>query len=67
LGFYQVFLLFPLQKKRLREFEEIEISSKALAVTVNNKEEISEDFCLDFIQEFSLGFDENDWWWKLDI
>jgi hypothetical protein len=39
-GFYQVFLLFPLRKcKRLREFEEIEISSKAVNVTANNKEE----------------------------
>ncbi len=40
--FYQVFLLFPLRKcKRLREFEEIGISSKAVNVTVNNKEENS--------------------------
>ncbi len=38
--------------KRLRDFEEIEISSKAAEVTVNNKEENSEDFCLDFVQEF---------------
>ncbi len=37
--FYQVFLLSPWQKrsKRFREFEEIEISSKAVDVTVNNK------------------------------
>jgi hypothetical protein len=40
--------------KRLREFEEIEISSKAVEVTVNNKEENSKDFCLDFVQEFGL-------------
>ncbi len=56
--FYQVFLLSHLQKfrncKRLHEFEEIEISSKAVKVTVNNKEENSEDFCLDFFQEFGL-------------
>ncbi len=32
----------------------IEISSKAVEVTVNNKEENSEDFCLDFVQECSL-------------
>jgi hypothetical protein len=38
--------------KRLREFEEIEISSKAAEVTVNNKAKNSEDFCLDFVQEF---------------
>ncbi len=41
--FYQVFLLYPLPRncKRLLEFEEIEISSKAIEVTVNNKEENS--------------------------
>jgi hypothetical protein len=27
---------------------------KAVEVTVNNKEENSEDFCLDFVQEFGL-------------
>jgi hypothetical protein len=40
--------------KRLRVFEEIEISSKAVEVSVNNKEENSQDFCLDFVQEFGL-------------
>jgi len=57
--FYQVFLLSPLQCttimnsrncKRMRD-EEIEISRQ---VTLNSKEEISEDFCLDFVQELSL-------------
>jgi hypothetical protein len=53
--FYQVFLLFPVRKcKRLREFEEIEISSKAVNVTVNNKEENSDNFCLGFTQKFGL-------------
>jgi hypothetical protein len=37
--FYQVFLLSPLQKlKRLRGIEEIEISSKVVVVTVEEKE-----------------------------
>jgi hypothetical protein len=66
--FYHIFLLSPLQctveklkrfcefeEKRLREFEEIETQGKAVEVTVNSKEENSEDFCLDFVQEFSLG------------
>ncbi len=40
--FYQVFLLYLYRNcKRLREFEEIEISRKAVEVTVNNKEENS--------------------------
>ncbi len=38
--------------KRLREFDKIEISNKVAEVTVNNKAENSEDFCLDFVQEF---------------
>ncbi len=29
--------------------------SKAVEVTVNNKEENSSDFCLDFFHEFGLG------------
>ncbi len=37
--------------KRLREFEEEKID---IEVTVNKKEENSEDFCLDFVQEFGL-------------
>jgi hypothetical protein len=37
--FYQVFLVSVRNCKRLREFEKIEISSKAVEVTVNNKEE----------------------------
>jgi len=45
---FSSFLLYR-NCKRLREFEEIEISSKAVDVTVNNKEENSEDFCLDFV------------------
>ncbi len=38
----------------LHEFEEIEISSKAAEVTVNNREDSSEDFCLGFDQKFGL-------------
>jgi hypothetical protein len=49
--FYQVssFLLYR-NCNRLHEFEEIEISSKAVKVTVINKveKEKSSDFCLDF-------------------
>jgi hypothetical protein len=54
-GLYQVssFLLYR-NCKRLREFEEIEILSKAVEVTVDNKEENSSDFCLDFVEEFGL-------------
>jgi hypothetical protein len=40
--------------ERLRKFEVIEISSKVVEVTVNNKEENSYNFCLDFVQEFGL-------------
>ncbi len=45
-------------RKRLREFEEIrgcvslkkyKSQGKAVEVTVNSKEENSEDFCLDFV------------------
>ncbi len=52
---FSSFLLYR-NCKRLREFEEREISSKAVevTVTVNNKEENSHDFCLDFVQEFGL-------------
>jgi hypothetical protein len=46
---FSSFLLYR-NCKRLREFEEKEISSKAFEVTVNNKEENSKDFCLDFVQ-----------------
>jgi hypothetical protein len=63
--FYQGFLLSPLQctlmhyrnYKRLREFEEIEISrqSSSLEVTLNSKEENSSEFSLDFVQEFGLS------------
>jgi hypothetical protein len=35
----------------LRDFEEKEITGKAVEVTVNNKKENS---CLDFVQEFGL-------------
>ncbi len=53
---YQIFLLSPYRNcNRLREFEEIEISSKAVEETVNKKEENSEDFCQNFVQEFSLS------------
>jgi hypothetical protein len=40
--------------KRLHVFEEIEISGKAVAVTVNNRVENSYDFCLDLVREFGL-------------
>jgi hypothetical protein len=40
--------------KRLREFEEIKSEGKAVEVTVNSMEENSEEFCLDFVQEFCL-------------
>ncbi len=55
--FYIRFSSFLLYRNcnRLREFEEIEISSKAVEETVNNKEENSEDFCQDFVQEFGLS------------
>ncbi len=36
----------------LCEFEEIEVLSKAVEVTVDKKEENSYDFCLNFIQGF---------------
>jgi hypothetical protein len=56
--FYQVsFFLLYRNGKRLREFEEIGVLSKAIEMTVNNKEE---KFCLNFVQEFSLRlFDPN--------
>ncbi len=45
LVFYQVSSLLPYRNsKRLRDFEEIEISSKAAEVTVNNKKINSEEF-----------------------
>jgi hypothetical protein len=50
---FSSFLLYR-NCKRLREFEEIGISSKAVEVTVNNKDENFYDFCLDFVQEFGL-------------
>jgi len=55
MAFYKFssFLLYR-NYKRLHKFEEIEISNKAVEVTVNNKEENSEDFCRDFVQEFDL-------------
>jgi hypothetical protein len=55
--FYIRFSSFLLYRNynRLREFEELEISSKAAEETVNNKEKNSEDFCQDFVQEFSLS------------
>ncbi len=40
--------------KRLREFEEIEISRQMGEVTVNSKEENTYYFCLDFVQELGL-------------
>jgi hypothetical protein len=46
---FSFFLLYR-NCKRLREFEELEISSKAVELAVNNKEKKSSDFCLDFVQ-----------------
>ncbi len=43
----------------MRAFEKIEVSSKAVEVTVNNKEENSEDFYPDFVQEFCLTTGHN--------
>jgi hypothetical protein len=45
--------VFPPFYKRLREFEEIEISMQSCR-GLNNKEENSYDFCLNFVQEFGL-------------
>jgi hypothetical protein len=39
----------------LREFEEKKSQVKAVEVTVNSKDENSEDFYLDFFLEFGLG------------
>ncbi len=52
---YSSFLLYR-NCKRLREFEEMEISRQSctVEVTVNSKEESSSDFFLDFVQEFGL-------------
>jgi hypothetical protein len=52
---FSSFLLYR-NCKRLREFEEIEISSKAVEVlkTVNKKEENCQNICLNFVQEFGL-------------
>jgi hypothetical protein len=49
--FYQVSFLLYKKCKRLREFEGIKFSSKAVEVTANNKEE---NFCLGFVQQFDL-------------
>jgi hypothetical protein len=57
--FYQVFLISPLQCKvetvrgcvSLKKYKS---QGKAVEVTVNSKDENSQDFCLDFIQEFGL-------------
>jgi hypothetical protein len=51
---FSSFLLYR-NCKRLSEFEYIEISSKSVDVTMNNKEEHSEDFYLDFVQKFGLA------------
>jgi hypothetical protein len=59
--FHQVFLLSPLQCKGNWSVETVKgcvslkkykSQGKAVEVTVNSKEE---DFCLDFVQEFSLA------------
>jgi hypothetical protein len=50
---FSSFLLYR-KCKRLHEVEDIEISSKAVEVTVNNKEGNSEEFYLDFVLEFGL-------------
>ncbi len=61
--FYQVFLLYSVQLpksrncKRLREFEEIEISRPSCGgdcETMNSKDEKSWNLFLDFVREFGL-------------
>ncbi len=68
---FSSFLLYS-NCKRLCEFEEIEISSKVVSMTVNNKKENSLDFCLNFVQEFGLRVtvnskEENSWDFCLDF
>jgi hypothetical protein len=72
-GFSIRFSSFFLYRKRncmrLREFEETEISSKAVdivEVTVNNKEQNSYDFCLDFVQE-SASVILREWFFAGDV
>ncbi len=71
---FSSFLLYSVQSlnckncMRLCEFEEIGIARQSevrfavsevrFAVTVNSKEENSEDFCLDFVPEFCLTTQE---------
>jgi hypothetical protein len=38
----------------LREFEEKKTQGNTVEATVNSKEKNSQDFCLDFVQEFGL-------------
>jgi hypothetical protein len=55
--FYQIFILSLYGNcKRLREFEEIEISRQSYCIeeTVNNKEKTLKYIFLDFVQEFGL-------------
>jgi len=60
--FYQVssFPLFSVYSKNLEiargcvSLKKYKFQGKAVEVTVNSREENSEDFCLDFVQEFGL-------------
>ncbi len=57
--FYQEFLISSLQctVETVRggvSLKKYKSQGKAVEVTVNSKEENPEDFCLDFVQEFSL-------------
>jgi hypothetical protein len=62
--FYPVFLLSPLQCTVTHYIEAVrgcvslkkkKYQCKAVEMTVNSKEEISQDFCLDSVQEFGLS------------
>ncbi len=64
LVFYQVFLLSPLQctvtelQKYVRgcvSSKKLKSQGKAVEVILNSKEKNSEDFYLDFVQEFGLS------------
>ncbi len=60
--FYQVFLLLCIltycRNCKRKKYKSI---GKAVEVTLNSKEENSEDFCLDFVQEFSIRSERRVW------
>jgi hypothetical protein len=65
--FYQFVLLSPIQCREthgrncemLREFEEIEMSGKAVEGTLIAQRKTLKDFCVDFVQEFGLRTSAN--------